>query len=367
MGQYVRYRFLSVIAAVAMMSPAVAVQVSAAAARPAIEATRSCQQVLFVGARGSGEYGPGSDHWPKGRDPKDPHGLGGPVDSAYLRLIKDFADRRLVQVVSVPYPAARVTTLLHDQRRYFRGIAGAVTWTERYLTSQARACRAQRIVLAGFSEGAMVMHRVLHQLGGLASGRRILGRLAAAILVGDGDQVPRDSQARLGSAALNARGVGQAFRTISRTSKATFSPVVGSRVLSVCNRHDIVCGWTDTNISACLVFGKFCPVLLTTMVKIHLSYPGSKPLLAAADRAAAEAAGWDVVRPPAPAGAPAGGQADVAAVACRTATRCVAVGGYGLQTKESNASYPMVENWSGSSWTGTAVPLPANAGQPASG
>jgi hypothetical protein len=212
---------------------------AAAEVHAAAHVTTGCKQVVFVGARGSGEYGPGSDHWPRGRSAEDPHGLGGTVSSAYLRLVRDLADRRSVQVVSVPYPAARVATLLHDPSQYFRGLVGAVTWTKNYLTSQARSCPSQRIVLAGFSQGAMVMHRVLHELGDTAAGRQILSRVSAAILAGDGDQVPNDSQERFGTAALNARGVGQAFRTISHSSRTGFSSNVGTRVFSVCNRHDI--------------------------------------------------------------------------------------------------------------------------------
>jgi hypothetical protein len=95
-----------------------------------------------------------------------------------------------------------------------------------------------------------------------------------------------------------------------------------------------VCGWTDKNISLCLILGKYCPIVLGAMVKIHLSYPGSKPLLAAADRAAAEAAGWNVIKAPPPPGVPGGGQANVSAVACETARKCLAVGSYRRETKE---------------------------------
>ena len=337
---------------------------AAAAGRDSVRASAPCQQILFVGARGSGEYGPGSDHWPQGRNPEDPHGLGGTVNSAYLRLVNDLGGRRTVQVVSVPYPAARVTTLLHDPPRYFRGIAAAVAWTDSHLTKQAVSCPGQRIVLAGFSEGAMVMHRVLHDLADTKADRQILSRLSAAVLAGDGDEVPNDSQQRFGTAALNARGVGQAFRTVSHTSKTKFSVNVGARVFSVCNRHDIVCGWTDTEISECLLLGKLCPIPVAAMVKIHLSYPGSAPLLAAADRAAAEAAGWDAVKPPSPAGVADGGQENFSGAACETATTCLAVGTYLLDTKGVNSAYPLVETAGSTSWTGAVTPLPGNTAQP---
>jgi hypothetical protein len=84
----------------------------------------------------------------------------------------------------------------------------------------------------------MVMHRVLHALGGTTAGKQILTRVAAAVLVGDGDEVPSDNQTRYGTAALNARGVAQSLRTLSHASDVKFSPALAGRVLSVCNTHD---------------------------------------------------------------------------------------------------------------------------------
>lgn len=259
-----------------------AVPAATAAGRVTLATAAGCPDVLFVGARGSGESGQATH--------KDPHGLGPTVNSAYSRLYSRISQDRSVQVVSVPYPADNVSVLLDGRsgiRKYFSGLSDGVDWTMSYLTSRAQACPHQQIVLAGFSQGAMVMHRVLHQLAATSADAGILNRLADAILVGDGDQVPNDNQIRFGSAAGNARGIGQADRTVSHSSAAMFPSSIGGRVLSVCNRHDIVCGWTDTNIIKCLV-DLLCPIDVATMIRIHLSYPDSQPLLAAADRAAAD-------------------------------------------------------------------------------
>jgi Cutinase len=243
----------------------------------------ACADVLFVGARGSGEKGPGDKGWKPSKS--DPHGLGATVNSVYDRVAADLRGYRTLSPVSVRYAANGVQTLLHAPNEYFSGLAAGVTWTLDTLASKAKACPGQPIVLAGFSQGAMVMHRVLHDLGATAAKRRILARVAAAVLVGDGDEVPDDNQIRFGTAARNARGIGQSLRKLSHASAAKFSPSVGSRVLSVCNTHDLVCGWTDFNL-ACLTNPVSCIVKVALMIKIHLSYPGSKPLLAAAGQAA---------------------------------------------------------------------------------
>jgi len=133
----------------------------------------------------------------------------------------------------------------------------------------------------------MVMHRVLHSLGTSGGGRRILARVVSAVLVGDGDQVPDDRQVRFGAASLSAHGVGQALPAASHSSPGKFSRSLRSIVLSVCNAHDIVCDWTDENILCLdLAAGIKPPAMCALDIAIHLSYPRSKALIAAANRAA---------------------------------------------------------------------------------
>jgi hypothetical protein len=251
-----------------------------------------CNGVLFVGARGSGEFGPGSDGWPRGRTKADPYGLGSEVNSVYDRITSDLAGTGLSMdpPVSIDYHADRVQTLLRlDFSKYFGDLAAGVSATMTSLADRARTCPHQPVVLAGYSQGAMVMHRVLHELGDTKSGRAILARIAAAVLIGDGDQVPGDREVRFGSAAASARGIGQALRTVSHSSKAKFTTSVGSRVLRVCTNHDIVCGWTDTDladITLCLDGNNAACAYIAYAVYVHLHYANSKPLLAAADQAA---------------------------------------------------------------------------------
>jgi hypothetical protein len=232
----------------------------------------------------------------------------------------------------------------------------------KYLENQANVCRDQQIVLAGFSQGAMVMHRVLHQLD-TNQDRPILDRVADAVLIADGDQVPNDNQIRYGSAPHNARGIGQALRTVSHSSAAKFGTSVGSRVLSVCNRHDIVCGWTDTNILDCLISGLYCPIPVAEMVLIHLSYPNSKPLLAAADRAAADVLIglqrlWVAVKAPVPPDAGSNTRDAFSSVACQSATACTAIGYY---VDAAGNDQGLLVTGSGTMWTAIKPPLPPNA------
>jgi hypothetical protein len=61
-----------------------------------------------------------------------------------------------------------------------------------------------------------------------------------------------------------------------------------------------------------------------------------------------------------PIATPAGGAATLAAIACRSATDCVAVGT--LAPKGATITSVLVESWNGSSWTRQAAPTPAGGG-----
>jgi Cutinase len=232
--------------------------------RQAGASASGCPDVLFVGARGSGESS--TDH----------SGYGADVYDVLQKIETDLGAQRTFQATPVTYHAYSVWKLLTDPAAYFQDLGAGVNWTMKYLAQQAQACPDQQIVLAGFSQGAMVMHRVLHKLSNTAADQPILSRVAAAVLIGDGDQVPFDREVRDGSAWSSDEGVGLSLPLLSHSSSAKFNSSLGTVVLRVCNRGDIVCDYQTALALNGLVGG----------VHIHLSYAGSKPLLQAADRAA---------------------------------------------------------------------------------
>jgi hypothetical protein len=318
-----------------------------ASARPAVHTTASsspatavkCAAVLFVGARGTGEAGPGSPTWVP--TPSDPYGLGAPVEALRKALLTDIAGRRTVQTVSVNYNTNDVGTLLTDPVSYFADLQSGVDWTTSYLTQWALTCPKQQIVLVGYSQGAMVMHRVMHLLG-----TKMMSRVTAAVLIADGDQVPGDNVTRYGSASLAAIGAGQypLFSSISGSSPATFSTTVGSRVLSVCNAGDIVC---DTNAGDLNAAG----------IATHLAYTwpisgaATQPLLDAAQAAFLKTVTWKMIGPSYPT------YGRLQGVTCPSTSMCVAVGSY----QTDNISQGLWLTGSRSNWAAAEAPLPANA------
>jgi hypothetical protein len=305
----------------------VPVQQAAQLAAVRLADAQNCSDVLFLGARGSGEYGPGSPGWPAKQTARDPHGLGGPVSSLYSSLLAGLAGRETIQTLSLAYDSSSVTTLLTSASAYFGNLQAGVDWADTILTLQAAACPDQVIVLAGYSQGAMIMHRLTHNFG-----TKLLHRVGAVVLIADGDEVPRDDVTRLGTAPATAKGIAQIDCAITLCSRAKFSGLAGSRVVSVCKTGDIVCDATPSDFNA-------------NGIKVHLDYAATRPVREAAqladDRTAALAP-FD------------GGLSSIDAV---SASDAWAAGNYcTICTARELDQFSLLLRWNGTAWKQYAGP-----------
>jgi len=62
-------------------------------------------------------------------------------------------------------------------------------------------CGAARVVLAGYSQGAMVMHRLVNSLDyNVVADRALIDRIGEVLLIADGDCIPFDTDLISGSA-----------------------------------------------------------------------------------------------------------------------------------------------------------------------
>ena len=122
-------------------------------------------------------------------------------------------------------------------------------------------CPTTKVVLAGYSQGAMVIHR---NLADLADNPNI----AAALLIADGDRLPGDTTINLGSAAVvpgPGKGVAQEHSFLASAPTSPLPPELGARTISVCDVGDPVCDYgadTDTDDPAQSAAG----------IAIHTSY-----------------------------------------------------------------------------------------------
>ena len=160
-----------------------------------------CTDVLFLGARGSGQPQSGS-----GGDGGT--GLGPQVYGVAQRLARQLPGQSIT-VSAVQYPAQGVELLATAPNTYFGGLEGGVVDVQNQLRGRAAACPAERIVLSGYSQGAMVVHRALQDLdrAGDPTARQILARTDGVVLISDGDRRPRDRATSYGTAG-RSRGIG---------------------------------------------------------------------------------------------------------------------------------------------------------------
>jgi hypothetical protein len=224
-------------------------------------AAPKCGDVLFVGAAGSGESGMGAEV------------------TAVHRALKAKATGRTVTSYALPYRAADVKVLGRPGNgiaKYMESLIGGEALLNTFLFDRVRQCPGERLVLAGYSQGAMVIHRSLQILGAA-----VTDRVDAVVLVGDGDRLPNDDAQSSGSAGAKAKGIGQWYPAFSQANGRKLGSAVGGRVLSVCNRLDIVCDHVPA-------FHLSTNVGLLVGASVHTSYLNGSLLTAAAAKAAAK-------------------------------------------------------------------------------
>jgi hypothetical protein len=167
-------------------------------------------------------------------------------------------DGRTITAEAVDYPAKAVPADgdLLGWVGFMRSVdAGTAALGAQY-ASFAQRCPASKVVLAGYSQGAMVVHRNLQALADSPN-------VAAALLVADGDRLPGDNVITLGSVTPTSgkgKGVAQNWPILAH-APAKLPLTIGSRTISVCDRGDAVCDYDSDS-------GKVTPAA----VAIHTSY-----------------------------------------------------------------------------------------------
>lgn len=274
-------RWMAVIAVAAMSSVSVLM-----APEPGNAAAQACGDVLFVAVNGSGQ--PSSQ-------------MGAEVRAAYDELTKQAPTRGIAAYV-LPYKAAPVSTLLKPRTGladYFASLIGGASDLTTFLFDRTRACPAETLILAGYSQGAMIVHRVLQIVGTI-----VTDKIAGAILIADGDRVPHDNVISFGTATSDAAGIGQSFVELSHSQNTKFGSHLAGKVHSVCTQSDLVCDYSLASLGAWQIG-----------VKIHTSYTKTA-LIAQAARAVATLMTVVIFRP----SGPAGFQSDVHGLTCPAST-----------------------------------------------
>jgi hypothetical protein len=208
-----------------------------------------CPDVHWIGAAGSGER----------VDPTADGGMGRVVYQSLRDLAQPLQrDGRTITAEAVDYPAVAVPADgdLLGWAGFMNSVdAGTAALGAQY-ASFAQRCPATKVVLAGYSQGAMVVHRNLQALADNPN-------VVAALLIADGDRLPGDNVFSMGSVTAapdKGKGVAQDWPILAH-APAKLPLAIGSRTISVCDLGDAVCDY-DSNA------GKVTPAA----VAIHTSY-----------------------------------------------------------------------------------------------
>lgn len=214
-------------------------------------AAPGCPDVHWMGAAGSGER---TEY-----DMAANGGMGQIVYQSYQSLQQQLAaEGRTITAEAVNYPAKDVPADagIGDWLDYMGSVdAGTNALGAQYAAFTAQ-CPDTKVVLAGYSQGAMAVHRNLLAIGADPN-------LAAALLIADGDRHPNDTTVNIGSASTDPEKTGGAAQDwpILAHAPALLPANIGVRTISVCDAGDAVCDYDPDadEVSA-------------TAVAIHTSY-----------------------------------------------------------------------------------------------
>ena len=214
-------------------------------------AAPSCPDVHWMGAAGSGER--------DGYELAANGGMGRVMYQSFRALEQQLQQEgRTITAEAVEYPAKDVPDDpgVLDWADYMGSVdAGTAALGGQYAAFTAQ-CPNSKVVLAGYSQGAMVVHRNLQALGANPN-------LAAALLIADGDRIPDDTTVNIGSASADPEKTGGAAQDwpILAHAPAKLPANVGVRTISVCDAGDAVCDYDPD-----------ADEVSPTAVAIHTSY-----------------------------------------------------------------------------------------------
>lgn len=203
-------------------------------------ATPGCGDYHWIGAAGSGQ-----------RDAAGLNsngGMGGVVFQSYSQLRDELAaSGKTLTAEAVQYRAAPVPVDggLGGWMDFMDSVAEGKDAAAEQIDAFSERCPTTKLVLAGYSQGAMVIHRNLANL-------QDDPRIAAALLIADGDRLPADTTVKLGSTAFApgpGKGVAQEHSFLASAPTSTLPVALGARTISVCDIGDPVCDY-DPDVSA---------------------------------------------------------------------------------------------------------------------
>jgi hypothetical protein len=195
-------------------------------------AAPACPDFHWMGAAGSGQR--------DGAKLAANGGMGDVVYQSYQQLQSALAQSgQTITAEAIEYPAAPVPVEggIGGWMGFMDSVDVGTDATEEQFAAFTEQCPTSKVILAGYSQGAMVIHRNLYDLADNP-------QVAAALLIADGDRLPVDTTIAMGSAAAVpglGHGVAQEHSFLAGTNTSMLPPEIGARTISVCDVGDPVC------------------------------------------------------------------------------------------------------------------------------
>jgi len=231
---------------VAATIPARALAAPAAPRAAKAPANQHCDNVEFIGARGSGQHYTG----------KGSFGGLGPEVSKMVGVIKAQLSKKHFSygTDALPYPAVSDSILIPSAAEVIEILAGDVTTyvdnnLDVFLGSIGKGvdeaisdmndyhklCGATVFVLAGYSQGAMVMHTVQNDLNRHSA---VFKKIAGTLLLADGFRAPHTKAHQFGTSKTGGEGIVPWLLGPGRDVS------LPSTTANICDANDFVCDTT---------------------------------------------------------------------------------------------------------------------------
>jgi hypothetical protein len=393
---------------------------SSSAAPTSAGSAGTCSNLYFISARGSGEPSTGTGDETASRE----------TDSIYKAIAQQLKSQGVnpsTTFYQLPYSAPSIKVLLSGLRKpttstlgltveadwdqlmdvnlpkYIAGEEQGESELYAYLAQIYHTCslvgKHPMVVLAGFSQGAMVVHNMLNTV---ATNNQVdlESMIKGAVLIADPERMPYSDVANLGTAKVTDYGLCHALDILpiphSHVSASCVPPGTTTDVSAqfssvayqVCDTNDLVCDTSGlfkltrdvpsfTNIFAFMAdvhLGSQTHTLSYTGGEMRTAgrrvarsliadglggEPSPSPSASPSTSTSPGAGLWTAIPAPAPANAGTGAaEGQVSGVSCPTASYCVAVGYY----LDASSNWDgLLLTWSDGAWTAAEAPIPGGA------
>jgi hypothetical protein len=203
-----------------------------------------CKSILFVGVRGSGEA-------PQGEDSsiysslEDGLGLTQGVYDGFLTRAMIYTPDVKLRGLRYRALGTQSNPFKFGTQGYFDSIYGGVNQLSELLQDEARNCPSQKVVLSGYSQGALVIHIVLRKLAESNPSLIQASHLRAVILIADPGKVAQNAELtwettdqEAGGGVSNARGL---WSNVAPADNGPLPWPVIPQTITMCHNHDAVC------------------------------------------------------------------------------------------------------------------------------